>query len=105
MKSIESNKQFNALVASGRPYVIDFYADWCGPCQSMMPTITKLANEYKEDVDIVKINIDKQRDIAQKFNIRSIPTLFFGKANKIGERLNGATSEHVLRKKIKALLK
>lgn len=103
MKEIKSKKEFNDLVTGDKPFVIDFYADWCGPCQTLLPVVNKLANEYKEEVSIVKVNIDKQKDIATKFNIRSIPTLFFGEGAKIKDRLNGLASEHTLRKKIEAL--
>jgi len=105
MKSIKSNKEFNTVVTGDKPFVIDFYADWCGPCQTLLPTVTKLSEEYKETVNIVKVNIDNQRDIATKFNIKSIPTLFFGQNAKIKDRVNGLASEHTLRKKIDALLK
>lgn len=100
MRAIKSNKEFNDIVSGEKPFVIDFYADWCGPCQTLMPTVSKLAEEFKEEVEIVKVNIDQQRDIATKFNIRSIPTLFFGQNKKITDRLNGLASEHTLRKKI-----
>ncbi|WP_273445392.1 thioredoxin [Neolewinella agarilytica] len=103
MKSITSNKQFNAIVASGRPFVLDFYADWCGPCQALLPTVEKLADEFSDSVDVYKINIDEQRDLAAKFQVRSIPSLFFMKSNKIKDSLKGMASEHQLRKKIKAL--
>ena len=71
MKAIQSNQDFNKLIMSDMPFVIDFYADWCGPCQTLMPTVNKLASEYKGEVEIVKVNIDEQRDIATKFNIKS----------------------------------
>jgi len=105
MKSIQSNKQFNDLVKNGKPFVLDFYADWCGPCQVLLPTVDKLAKEYAEDVEILKVNVDKQRDLAGKFKVRSIPALFFLQGNKIKERVNGVASEHEIRKKIKALIK
>jgi thioredoxin len=104
MKSIKSNKEFNDLVASGKPMLLDFYADWCGPCQTLLPTVEKLADEFKEDVAIVKINVDEQRDIASKFQVRSIPTLFFMVGNKVKDSHKGMASEVTLRKKIKALL-
>lgn len=103
MKSINSNKQFNDIVASGRPFVLDFYADWCGPCQALLPTVEKLADEFSATVDVYKINIDEQRDLAAKFQVRSIPSLFFMESNKIKDSLKGMASEHQLRKKIKAL--
>ena len=105
MKAITSNKQFNDLVKGGKPFVLDFYADWCGPCQALLPTVKKLAKEYNEKVDIVKVNIDKQRDLASKFKVRSIPALFFLKGNTVKATVNGMASEHELRTKIEKLAK
>jgi len=105
MRSINSNKQFNDLVKGGKPFVLDFYADWCGPCQALLPTVSKLADEYKEDVDILKVNVDKQKDLAAKFQVRSIPALFFLHGNKIKNNHVGMASESELRKKIKKLIK
>lgn len=104
MKSINSNKDFNNLVKSGKPFVLDFYADWCGPCQTLLPTVEKLADEFKGKVAVVKVNIDKQRALADKFKVRSIPSIFFMENNKVVSSLNGMTSEYTLRKKIKAML-
>lgn len=104
MKSITSNKQFNDLVKGGKPFVLDFYADWCGPCQSLLPIVEKMADEYKEDVDILKVNVDNQRELAQKFQVRSIPALFFMEGNKVKDSHKGMTTEGTLRKKIKALI-
>ena len=104
MKAIKSNKQFNDLVKGGKPFVLDFYADWCGPCQTLLPTVEKLAEEYKDTVNIVKVNIDQQRALAEKFKVRSIPQLFFLEGNKVKDHIAGLTTEHTLRKKIKALI-
>ena len=104
MKAIKSNKQFNDLVKGGKPFVIDFYADWCGPCQTLLPTVEKLADEYKDTVNIVKVNIDQQKTLAEKFKVRSIPQLFFLEGNKVKDHITGLTTEHTLRKKIKALI-
>ncbi len=105
MKSIKSNKQFNDLVKGGKPFVLDFYADWCGPCRSLLPTVEKLAKEYSGEVDIVKVNVDKQKALAAKFGVRSIPALFFLRGNKVKHKIQGLASEHELRKKIVALAK
>lgn len=104
MRAIKSNKEFNELVASGKPLMLDFYADWCGPCQSLLPIVEKLADEYEGEVEIVKINVDEQRDIAAKFQVRSIPALFFMKGNKVKDSHLGMASDVTLKKKIKALL-
>lgn len=104
MKTITSNKQFNDLVKSGKPFVIDFYADWYGPCQSLLPIVDKLSKEYEETVTIVTANVDKQKELAAKFRVRSIPALFFMKENKIKDSMLGMGSEKTLRKKIDALV-
>ena len=105
MKNLTSNKDFNDLVSSGKPFLLDFYADWCGPCQSLLPTVDKLSKEFAEEVEVRKVNIDKQRDLAAKFNVRSIPALFFMKDNKVYDSHLGMTSEHSLRKKLESLKK
>ena len=104
MKSISSAKQFNDLTKQDKPFILDFYADWCGPCQTLLPTVEKLADEYKDKVEILKVNVDQQRELAEKFKVRSIPALFFMKKNQIVESLNGFTSEQVLRSKVDALI-
>ncbi|MEM1359535.1 MAG: thioredoxin [Bacteroidota bacterium] len=103
MKAITSNQQFNDLVASGKPFVLDFYADWCGPCQVLLPTVEKLAEEFSDEVEIVKVNIDQQRALAEKFQVRSIPSIFFLKGNQLRDSLKGLTTETELRRRIKAL--
>ena len=101
MQAITSNKQFNDLVASGQPFVVDFYADWCGPCQALLPIMDKLSDEYKEDVTIVKANVDTQRELAAKFKVRSIPAVFFIKGNKVKDSFLGMNSESAIKSKIK----
>lgn len=104
MKAISSGTQFNELTKQDKPFVLDFYADWCGPCRALLPTVEKLAEEYKEDVEILKVNVDEQRALAQKFNVRSIPSLFFMKNNQVLDSLRGMVSEKVLREKVDALI-
>lgn len=60
-----------------KPAIIDFYASWCGPCQRLMPTIEEIASEYDGKVDIYKVNVDEEEELATLFNIRSVPTLIF----------------------------
>jgi len=104
MKSINSNKQFNELVANGKPFVLDFYADWCGPCQALLPTVEKLSKEYDGKVDILKVNVDSQRELAAKFQVRSIPSVFFMKGNNVVNSIKGVVSEVELRKRVEALV-
>ena len=60
-----------------KPCIVDFYADWCGPCKKIAPILNELAREYKDQIIIYKINTDQERELAQTFGISSIPTLLF----------------------------
>lgn len=60
-----------------KPAIIDFYADWCGPCKRLSPILEEIAAEYEGKVIVYKVNVDDERDIATAFGIRSLPTLFF----------------------------
>jgi thioredoxin len=105
MKEITSNKEFNEVIQQDKPVLLDFYADWCGPCQQLMPTVEKVAEAYEGKVEVRKINIDKNQAIAAKFNVRSIPTLFFVKDAQIRHRINGMTSNVTIKKNLDKLLK
>jgi len=104
MKAIESVSEFNNLVKEGKPVFLDFYADWCGPCRALLPTVEKLAEEFKDTVEVRKVNVDTQREIAAKFGIRSIPALFFMKGNKVIDKANGALLESDLRDRLTSLV-
>ena len=105
MKAITSNKQFNDLIRKNGPVLLDFYADWCGPCKVLLPTVEKLAEEYNGKVEIRKVNVDENRAIAAKFGVRSIPTLVFMKGNTIVDKVKGGLGETIIRRKLEALLK
>jgi len=105
MKAITSHQEFNKVIQQDKPVLLDFYADWCGPCQTLTPTIEKIAKEFEGKVEVRKINIDENKEIAAKFKVRSIPTLFFVKDGKIHETINGLTSDVTIKNKLNKLLK
>ncbi len=77
--------KFDELIAAETPVLIDFYADWCGPCQMMSPVLKELAAESGGRLKIIKIDVDKNQPIAQRFGIRSIPTfVLFHQGEKVG---------------------
>lgn len=101
MKELVTAKDFNAVATQDKPVLLDFYADWCGPCKSLLPIVEELAAEYKGEVIIRKVNVDRFPSLAQKFSVRSIPALFLLKDQKILEKSQGYQSKAALQSMIK----
>ena len=96
---------YNELVASGKPFVIDFWAEWCGPCRALGPVIEELAAEYEGKVVIGKSDVDQNNDLAIKFGVRNIPLVVFVKAGgEMQDKLVGASPKDAIKAKIDALL-
>ncbi|MHC1749170.1 MAG: thioredoxin [Cellulosilyticaceae bacterium] len=102
-KFTDANFQEEAL-NSDIPVVIDFYADWCGPCKMMAPIIDELAGVYEGKVKIGKVNTDENRGVASKYSIMSIPTLLFIKNGQVVDTAVGAMPKQALQAKIDAML-
>jgi thioredoxin 1 len=93
-------KDFQKTISTNKSVLIDFYADWCGPCQTLLPTVHKLAEEFSNQVAIKKVNIDSNRELAAAFGVRSIPTLVHIVEGKETGRHTGLISERDLRNRI-----
>ena len=92
---------FQQLIASPIPVVVDFYADWCGPCQAMSPLIKELAEAYKGKARIVKINIDKNQSAAQAYHVDAVPTFIIFKNSKLLWRHAGSLDKSTLEQQLK----
>ncbi|MBL7904990.1 MAG: thioredoxin [Bacteroidales bacterium] len=87
-----------------KPCIIDFYADWCGPCKKVAPVMAELAAQYKDQIVIYKVNTDQERELAQIFNIRSIPSILYCPAQGQPQMTMGALPKAEFEKMIKEIL-
>ena len=86
------------------PIIIDFYADWCGPCKMIGPVIDQVASELEGQAKVGKVNVDEARDLAVKYNVRSIPLLLFFKNGEVKDQIVGASvTKDQLKAKLLAL--
>ena len=99
-----TNENYEALMAEGKPVVIDFWAEWCGPCRMVGPIIDELANEYEGKVVVGKCDVDSCDDIVAQYRVRNIPTIVFIKGGEVVDKNVGAASKDALKAKIEKLL-
>jgi thioredoxin 1 len=92
------------ILNSGKPVVIDFWAEWCGPCRMVGPIVEELAKEYEGKVIIGKMDVDENVETPTVYGIRNIPTMLFFKNGQVVDKQIGATQKAVIAAKVEALL-
>ncbi|MDD4289677.1 MAG: thioredoxin [Patescibacteria group bacterium] len=101
-----NDSNFDNFIKENNNVVVDFFADWCGPCKMLSPIIEELSESYKDKgLKIVKVNVDEASTIAQKFDIMSIPTIIFFQDGKIKDTIIGLVTKEVFENKIRDLIK
>jgi len=99
-----TDESFKALMKENKPVVIDFWAEWCGPCRMVGPVIEELAKDYEGKAIIGKMNVDENDEVSGEYGIRSIPTILFFKNGNLRDKHIGVAPKNVLEEKLKAIL-
>lgn len=95
-------ESFQQLIQSPDPVLVDFYADWCGPCKAMQPVIQQVAEQVKGQARIIKVNIDQARSAASQYNVSAVPTFMLFKNGKVIWRHAGMIDRHSLLQTIRS---
>jgi thioredoxin 1 len=102
-KTIELNdSNFDEVIKGDKPVLVDFWAEWCGPCKMIGPVVEELAGDYEGKAVIAKLNVDENPQVTARFGVRSIPTLLVFKNGQIVDKQVGAVPKSVLSQKLQA---
>lgn len=102
IRATENN--FDELLGSGKPLMVDFGAEWCGPCKALAPMVAELAEAYGQQATIATCDVEENNDLAVRYSIRNVPTIIFFKDGKEIGRQVGAIARNALEERIKELL-
>jgi thioredoxin 1 len=104
-KAIEiTDANFDEILSSGKPLLVDFWAEWCGPCKMIGPVVEELASEYEGKAIIGKLNVDNNPEVTTRYKVSSIPTLLFFKNGVQVDKQIGVTPKSVLAQKLNSII-
>lgn len=103
--AVEFNQgSLDEAINSGKPVLVDFWAEWCGPCRMVGPIVSELSTEYDGKAVVGKVDVDANKEIAAKYGIRNIPTILFFNKGEMVDKLVGAAAKSAFTEKLDALI-
>ncbi|MBA4133394.1 MAG: thioredoxin [Flavobacterium sp.] len=103
MRTINNTQEFDQIIAQGNIVIVDFYAEWCGPCKALLPTLESFSKDFEGRAEVIKVNVDDQQELAARFGIRSIPSLVYFQNQKLVDKTVGVQTKAELEKRIIAM--
>ena len=101
---VKNSTKIDNVIKENKLVLVDFWAEWCGPCKALNPVLAELSEEFKKDLVIAKVNVDENKELSVKHSIRSIPTLLLFKDGDLVETKIGASSSSNTKSEIKSII-